>query len=97
MNPRLTSEELSPRQTAIIWHIAVYAGKHGYPPSLRELSDAMGGISTNAVFNHIAACVKKGYLSKREGHARTLTLTGKANDWLKAEADEVAKHIKPPR
>ena len=84
--------DLSPRQSAIVWHIAVYTGQKGYPPSFRDLSDAMGGISPNAVSNHINACVKKGYLSKREGLARTLTLTDKATQWLKAEAEGAANN-----
>lgn len=74
--------ELSPRQTGLLVHIAIYHAQKGYPPSFRDLSDAMGGISTNAVANHIAACVKKGYLSKHEGRARTLTLTEKGNALL---------------
>lgn len=78
--------DLSPRQSAIVWHIAVYAAQKGYCPSFRDLSDAMGGISTNAVANHIAACEKKGYLAKVAGRARTITLTAKANEYLKSIA-----------
>lgn len=74
--------ELSPRQTGLLVHIAIYSAQKGFPPSVRDLSDAMGGISTNAVANHIDACVRKGYLSKVSGIARSLTITQKGNALL---------------
>lgn len=78
--------QLSPRQTGLLVHIAVYISQRGYAPSVRDLSDAMGGISTNAVANHIAACVKKGYLSKASGIARSLTLTEKGRQLIASDA-----------
>lgn len=87
--------DLSPRQTGLLVHIAIYSAQKGYAPSFRDLSDAMGGISTNAVANHITACIRKGYLAKAIGRARTLTITPKGEALLAtlAPSPEEVKRI----
>lgn len=63
------------RQREVLRHISAYKASHGYSPSVRDLSDIMGGISTNAIHNHLEACAKKGLIAKNPKVARSLSVT----------------------
>ena len=52
--------------------------KHGYCPSIRQICDEMGGIGTNAVFNHLIALEGKGYIHREAGQARTIRILERA-------------------
>lgn len=45
--------------------------RRGYPPSLREIAQAVGLASQSTVSYHLSALVKKGYLSRGAGLPRT--------------------------
>lgn len=42
----------------------------GYSPSMRDISDELGGISTNAVWKYVDELETKGYIRKVPGMAR---------------------------
>ena len=56
--------------------IVGYTCAHGYPPTLRELREAVGTASTNAVADHLKALRKKGWINWTPGLARTLKAVG---------------------
>lgn len=69
-------EDLPPRQADVLRFIQKTVEQRGYPPSYREIADALGVTSTNGVADHVKALVKKGYLKKPDdGTARSLQLT----------------------
>lgn len=57
--------ELTDRQREILGFIQVFIRERGYPPSIREIGDHFQ-IYPRAVFDHLKALERKGYL-KREG------------------------------
>jgi len=55
-------QALTKRQGKVLDLIRAYIAKHGYSPTLRELRDRMGTVSTNAVCGHLRALEKKGQI-----------------------------------
>jgi repressor LexA len=46
----------------------------GYSPTIREIGDAMGMMSSNGVHCHLIALEKKGYLTHQAKKSRTIQL-----------------------
>jgi repressor LexA len=65
---------LTQRQKECLKAIERISRSNGYPPSMREISDALGGISTNAVFGHLNALQAKGYIKRDPAIARSIQL-----------------------
>lgn len=49
--------------------------KRGYPPSLREIGEAVGLTSTSSVSHHLRTLQRAGYLHRDSGRARTLEVS----------------------
>ena len=64
--------KLTKRQATVLELIAEYIEEVGYPPTIRELGDALGISSTNGVNDHLKALEKKGYLSREDAKSRTM-------------------------
>ncbi len=69
------STELTQRQHDIIDFIERTVNERGYPPSVREIADAVGLASTSAVHHHLTALERDGYLERSERSSRALRLT----------------------
>jgi repressor LexA len=71
---------LTPRQTEALVFIATHTAEHGYPPTTRELSDAMGIASNNGAAEHLDRLERKGLIKRTPMVARSIVLTeaGKA-------------------
>jgi repressor LexA len=65
------NQPISPRQVTILQYIRESVQRRGYPPSLREIAQAVGLSSQSTVSYHLSALVKKGYLSRGRGLPRT--------------------------
>ena len=68
-------EPLTKRQKQILDHVTRSIQKEGYPPSIREIGQALGIKSPRGVVGHLEALQKKGYLSRERG-ARTIKVKG---------------------
>lgn len=71
-------DEVTARQREIAVEIHRLSIERGFPPSIRELGDAVEPPirSTNCVKGHLRALEKKGWLREREKHSvRTLVLS----------------------
>jgi repressor LexA len=55
-------EGLTDRQRQILEFIAEAVAERGYPPSVREVCDALGLASSSTVHSHFQALQKKGYI-----------------------------------
>ena len=55
-------EGLTDRQRQTLRYIAETVTERGYPPSVREICDALGLASSSTVHSHMQALQKKGYL-----------------------------------
>lgn len=69
--PRLTD-----RQRQILDVIRGWIDEHGYPPSMREIGQAVGIRSTNGVSDHLKALERKGYLVRTDFKSRALIPVG---------------------
>ena len=63
------------RKLRILDFIAATLRARGYPPSVREIMQAVGLASTSAVHHHLQMLVREGYLERGEGQSRAIRLT----------------------
>src|SRR5919201_224722 len=63
------------RRQKIIECIARTVAERGYPPSVREIADAVGLASTSAVHHHLIALERDGLLERGTHSSRALRLT----------------------
>lgn len=76
------SHEPTQRQLEVLWCAARFIQANGYGPSMRDLSEALGGISTNAVFNHLAVLERLGFITRAKGVARSISVTKEGREAL---------------
>ncbi|MDR7303137.1 repressor LexA [Haloactinomyces albus] len=67
-----TADELSPRQRKVLESIRAWMRDHGYPPSVREIGDAVGLTSTSSVAYQLRVLERKGYLRRDPHRPRTV-------------------------
>jgi repressor LexA len=78
--------KLTSRQREILTFVQRYAESHGYPPSVREIGQAMGLTSSSTVHSHLEALGRKGFLRRDPSKPRALEVLGNG----KAHAKSVA-------
>jgi repressor LexA len=66
------SPGLTPRQRKVLEVIRDHVERHGYPPSVREIGDAVGLTSTSSVAHQMRTLEKKGYLRRDPNRPRAL-------------------------
>ena len=66
--------ELNKREKEILRFIERQIMTDGYPPSLREIGEAVGLKSTATVHGYLARLEEKGYIKKKDKKGRTLRL-----------------------
>ena len=66
------------RRQRILDCIAHTVEERGYPPSVREIADAVGLASTSAVHHHLIALERDGLLERGGKHSRALRITGRS-------------------
>jgi len=71
-------EEITERQLAILGFIGRHIVDKSFPPTIREIGEAMGIRSTNGVNDHLKALEKKGFLERGELKSRSLVPTERA-------------------
>lgn len=64
--------ELSDRQLKVLEAIREWMRDHGYPPSVREIGDAVGLTSTSSVAYQLRVLERKGYLRRDPHRPRTV-------------------------
>jgi repressor LexA len=83
------------RRQRIVDFIARTVDERGYPPSVREIADAVGLASTSAVHHHLIALERDGLLERGGKHSRALRLTSRPQpvptEPPPSQADEGAK------
>jgi repressor LexA len=65
---------LSSREEQVLQVVRDGVARRGFPPSIREIGDAVGLRSTSSVAYHLKALQKKGYLHRDPGRPRTVEL-----------------------
>lgn len=67
-------DDLSPRQKQILDFIRAEVAKKGYPPSVREVGEAVGLSSSSTVHGHLGKLEKKGYIRRDPTKPRAIEL-----------------------
>jgi repressor LexA len=70
--------KLSERQQRILDFLAEYTADHGYPPSIREIGQAVGISSTSVVDYNLRALERGGLIKRDREVSRGLGLVGQA-------------------
>src|SRR5437868_771876 len=72
-----TGTELTTRQREIWSFVLDYADRHGYPPTVREIGEAVGLASPSTVHAHLANLERAGLLRRDPTKPRALEITGR--------------------
>jgi len=80
---------LTERQRTILKVIRASVASRGYPPSIREIGDAVGLTSTSSVAHQLRTLERKGYLRRDPNRPRAVDVRG-ADDGVVVPATEVA-------
>jgi repressor LexA len=68
---------LTDRQREIYEYVTGYVDGHGYPPTVREIGEAVGLASPSTVHAHLANLERLGYLKRDPTKPRALELVGR--------------------
>ena len=66
------SDSLTPRQRRVLEVIREWVQRFGYPPSVREIGEAVGLTSTSSVAHQLRALESKGYLRRDPNRPRAV-------------------------
>src|SRR6478609_5182496 len=72
-----TTAELTGRQREIWSFLVEYVDRHGYPPTVREIGEAVGLASPSTVHAHLANLERAGLLRRDPTKPRALELSGR--------------------
>jgi repressor LexA len=72
-----TSTELTARQREIWSFLLDYSDRHGYPPTVREIGEAVGLASPSTVHAHLANLERAGLLRRDPTKPRALEIVGR--------------------
>ena len=68
------SQDLTDRQRQVLEFIDTEVRTRGYPPSVREIGDAIGLSSSSTVHAHLAALQDKGFIKRDPAKPRAMEL-----------------------
>ncbi|MGH2456022.1 MAG: transcriptional repressor LexA [Candidatus Limnocylindria bacterium] len=80
------------RKQKILECVARTVADRGYPPSVREIADAVGLASTSAVHHHLIALERDGLLERGSHASRALRLTARGEAELHAAPHAARRH-----
>ena len=83
------AEELPIRQKEVLEVIRTWVERFGYPPSVREIGEAVGLTSTSSVAYQLRALEQKGYLRRDPNRPRAIGV-------LPADVDPAATQVEAP-
>ena len=75
-DPPTDPTNLTPRQRKVLEVIRDWVERFGYPPSVREIGDAVGLTSTSSVHHQLRTLERKGYLRRDPHRTRAVDVRG---------------------
>ena len=82
---------LTQRQREIYVFVRGYVDRHGYPPTVREIGEAVGLASPSTVHAHLANLERAGYLRRDPTKPRALELVGRERAPAAEEVGEAGR------
>ena len=70
----LAEGSMTPRQKAVLEVIRASVRERGYPPSIREIGDAVGLTSTSSVAHQLRTLERKGFLQRENNRPRAVNI-----------------------
>ncbi len=89
----LPAEDLTTRQRRILTFIRDWVEEHGYPPSVREIGEAVGLVSPSSVAYQLKELEKKNYLRRDPNRPRAVDVRTPTD--LTPEEDEALRAARP--
>ncbi|MET7750833.1 transcriptional repressor LexA [Micromonospora sp. NPDC005367] len=89
--PEPATVDLTARQRRILEFIRTWVERHGYPPSVREIGEAVGLVSPSSVAYQLKELEKKGFLRRDPNRPRAVDVRS-PNDGLD---DELTRSQRP--
>lgn len=77
------TKDLSPQQRKVYEYLLAFTKRKGYPPSVREIGEALGLTSSSTVHGHLTRLAEKGYIYRDPTKPRAIELL------VDAEADDL--------
>ncbi|MEB3068884.1 transcriptional repressor LexA [[Mycobacterium] vasticus] len=81
---------LTARQRTILDVIRASVNERGYPPSIREIGDAVGLTSTSSVAHQLRTLERKGYLRRDPNRPRAVDVRGADDSTVRAARTDLA-------
>ncbi|OLB80063.1 MAG: repressor LexA [Actinobacteria bacterium 13_2_20CM_2_71_6] len=91
--PELPDDDLTARQRRILTFIRDWVNEHGYPPSVREIGEAVGLVSPSSVAYQLKELEKKGFLRRDPNRPRAVDVRTPSE--LSPEEDEALRAARP--
>jgi repressor LexA len=91
--PVLPDNDLTARQRRILTFIRDWVEEHGYPPSVREIGEAVGLVSPSSVAYQLKELEKKGFLRRDPNRPRAVDVRTPSE--LSPEEDEALHAARP--
>ena len=88
--------ELTARQRLVLETIRTAIARHGYPPSMREIGEAVGLTSPSSVKHQLGALERKGYLRRDPNRPRAMEVIGEDADEATTAAGYDAEGLPSP-
>ncbi len=85
----MAESDLSSRQRRILVVIREWVEQHGYPPTVREIGDAVGLVSPSSVAYQLKELERKGFLRRDPSRPRAVDVRGPSDD------DDVTRGARP--
>ncbi|MDR2196417.1 MAG: transcriptional repressor LexA [Coriobacteriales bacterium] len=90
-------DDLSGRQQAILDFLAEFTAHNGYPPSVRQIGEAVGLSSSSTVHSHLNSLEAKGFIKRDADTARGLAIVGQeASDPASSASDPLRNIVMLP-
>ena len=70
----ITMKPLTAQQQKVVGFVEDFSRDHGFPPTLREIGEAIDLANINAVRGHLSALEKKGYITRLPDKARSIQI-----------------------
>lgn len=80
---------LTDRQVLVLKTIKGHIESHGYPPTTREIGEAIGVKSTNCIVGHLEALERKGVIERDSRRGRALRVV----DLTESDSERLVKRI----
>lgn len=77
--------ELTTEQERVLSYIQTYQQESGFPPTVREIAEALGYRSPNNVRQHLRLIEQKGFVKLLQGKARGIEVTSSKEDEIEVD------------